>query len=334
MKKSIITLAIAIFSITAMAQDRKVAVFDPAGRVVDEIKTIVREEISSVIVNADGYSVLERELIDKVLKENRFQESGLVEDSQISEMGRRMGATLVLVSSVAQIGNNYYISCKLIDVETARIEKQRTAQTQRGTSELMEVIQKITGDMFAVTAKQPEKPVQEPIKQSRPTVENITTVIPEPINSSRPVVEEKTAVIPVEMSEMLIAKVRKVYCDDELLNKHDVRELMGDNTTALLLYNKGKSRSIAGSLWLATGFVSFVGGLIYIDYISDDNLGVTMQAMGGAMLMTGITLKISSAKRIRQSVDIYNHGSVLNKTTGMELKFGITGNGVGVVLSF
>ena len=126
MKKLIITIVIALFSITAMAQDRKVAVFDPAGSVDKSLKEIVREEISSIIVNTGGYIVLERQLIDKVLEENKFQSGGLVDDSQISEIGKRMGANMVFVSSIMTMsgagGNNYYVSCKLIDVLTARIE--------------------------------------------------------------------------------------------------------------------------------------------------------------------------------------------------------------------
>ena len=80
MKKVIITSVIALLSTVAMAQDRKVAIFDPVteGNVDSSIKGIVREEISSVVVNTGGYTVLERQLIEKVLEENRFQMSGLV----------------------------------------------------------------------------------------------------------------------------------------------------------------------------------------------------------------------------------------------------------------
>ena len=81
-----------------MAQDKKVAIFNPAGSVENStIKEIIREEISSIIVNTAGYTVLERQLIDKVLEENKFQLSGLVDDSQISEVGKRMGANIVFV---------------------------------------------------------------------------------------------------------------------------------------------------------------------------------------------------------------------------------------------
>ena len=150
MQRIIITAVIALFCLAAMAQeDRKVAIFDPAGNVDNSIREIVREEISSIIVNVGGYMVLERQLIDRVLAENRFQQGGLVDDSQASEMGRIMGANLVIVTSITMLGANYHISCKLIDVETARIERQRTVQTQRGTGDLIIVAQSMVREMFA-----------------------------------------------------------------------------------------------------------------------------------------------------------------------------------------
>ena len=151
--KKIITIIIASsLSFTAMSQDKKVAVFDPAGSVPNSTKEIVREEISSVIVNALGYTVLERALINKVLEENKFQTGGLVDDSQISEIGRRMGANLVFVSSLTIMDNgNYYVSGKMIDVLSARIEKQKTARTNQGSNDLIDVVGKMVTEMFVST---------------------------------------------------------------------------------------------------------------------------------------------------------------------------------------
>jgi len=180
MQKIIIIFVIALLSVTAMAQNKKVAVFDPAGNVDTSMKEIIREEISSIIVNAGGYTVLERQLIDRVLEENRFQAGGLVDDSQMSEMGRRMGANMVFVTSMTTLDVNIYISCKLIDVETARIEKQRTALTQRGANDLLNVVQKIVGEMFDMTnsagltdvIKQDSKP-KIPKQTNEPASKNV-----------------------------------------------------------------------------------------------------------------------------------------------------------------
>ncbi len=127
---------------------RKVAIFDPEGKGVDlGIKSIVREEISSVFVN-NGYVVVERALISKVLEENKFQSTGHVDDAQIGELGRKMGATTVCVSSIAQMGNVFHISCKMVDVSSGLVERQFTGKTSPGGGDLDQVVYNITKRMI------------------------------------------------------------------------------------------------------------------------------------------------------------------------------------------
>jgi len=150
MKKNISLLLLALaLSLAMQAQDeKKVAIFDPVGEVDASLKNIIREEVSSIVVNTSGYTVLERQLINKVLEENKFQEGGLVDDSQVSEIGKRMGADYVFVTTVSPLDRNYYISCKMIEVVTARIEKQKTASTRNGLTDLVPTIQNIVKTMF------------------------------------------------------------------------------------------------------------------------------------------------------------------------------------------
>ena len=126
----------------------KVAVFDPVGKVKDDILQIVREEISSVLVNRREYTVLERQLINKVLEENKFQGEGMVDASQISEIGKIMGADYVFVSTLNPLNNNFYLSCKMIEVATARIEKQSTGTTQSGINDIMQTTQQVVRRLF------------------------------------------------------------------------------------------------------------------------------------------------------------------------------------------
>jgi len=155
MNKLIFTSLIALLSFTAMAQDKKVAVFDPAGNADNAVKEIIREMISSVVVNTNGYEVLERQLINRVLEEHRLQIGGLVDDSQVVEMGKLMGANVAFVTSVTGLGSNFFISVKMIDVQTARIEKQNTGQSQRGMDDLINVVQTVVGSMVGPVSAPP-----------------------------------------------------------------------------------------------------------------------------------------------------------------------------------
>ena len=169
-------MLLAFTSVYAQAQDsRKVAVFDPAGSVDKALLEIVREEISSVVVNTKGYTVLERQLINKVLEENKFQESGLVNDEQMSDIGKRMGADYVFVTTISTLGTNYYISCKMIEVATARIDKQSTGTSTDGINDIPQTTQYIVKRLFGENvqqqvanrqSQQADRPVQATAVQS------------------------------------------------------------------------------------------------------------------------------------------------------------------------
>ena len=188
----ILAVILTFLCLTAHGQvERKVAVFDPAGRVSDDIKEIVREVISSVVVNTDGYEVLERRLIDRILEENRFQAGGLVDDDQIVEMGRLMGANLAFVSSVTALGGNFFISGKIIDVQTARILMQETAETQQGTNDLTSVVRRMVDDML----RQPETPqTVAPQQTIALQPETPQTVAPQPTQPPPPQVETRATI--------------------------------------------------------------------------------------------------------------------------------------------
>ena len=148
-------LLLLFIPVYSQAQEaRKVAVFDPAGKVEEALLEIVREEISSVVVNTTGYTVLERQLINKVLEENKFQESGLVNDEQVSDIGKRMGADYVFVTTISILGANYYISCKMIEVSTARIDKQSTGTTTAGINDIPQTTQYIVRRLFGENEQQ------------------------------------------------------------------------------------------------------------------------------------------------------------------------------------
>ncbi|MDA3953020.1 MAG: DUF1566 domain-containing protein [Bacteroidales bacterium] len=144
-------LIISLFIAVGLANgqvDKKVAVFDPVGEVSDNLKIIIREELSNAVVNTLGFTVLERELINKVMAESQFQMTGHVDDGQIGELGKKMGANYVCYASISSVGGNYYISCKMVDVMSAKIERQNTGITQSGLDDLFTVVSTVSRAML------------------------------------------------------------------------------------------------------------------------------------------------------------------------------------------
>ena len=141
MKNGFLAVMIMILmSLPVMANDAKlrVAIFDPiinSENVENEIKSSIREIITSTVVNSGKYNAVERSLLEKVFKEQEFTNSGIVDDSNAVEIGKLTGANKVVVSLLSPSsfkglfkGSKTMFSIKIIDVQTANIDKQKVKE--------------------------------------------------------------------------------------------------------------------------------------------------------------------------------------------------------------
>ena len=290
-------------------QDKKVAVFDPDCNDYtiknNTAKTIIREEISTIIVRSKGFTVLERALINKVLEENKFQMSDLVDEAQISELGKMMGANYVFVTSMTPMGSSdYYLSFKLIEVATAKIEDQRTATTGS--------ISGPGGDV------------------NNNLIRTVKKTVPGMFNG-----DGGDGSI-IDVNKQLIANGKKIYKNSELLDKVTIRTLMTNSESkALKLYNRSRTSNGLGNLFIWTGIIStgvtVYGGIQYKS-IPDYNM-ILYSCIGGSALQIalGTICIINSRNLVKRSVEKYNKGTFKSMSS---LDFNIKGNGFGLALTF
>ena len=229
-----------LIAASVQAQEiRKVAVFDPAGSVEKNLLEIVREEISSVVVNTKGYTVLERQLINKVLEENKFQESGLINDEQVSDIGKRMGADYVFVTTISTLGRNYYISCKMIEVATARIEMQSTGTSTDGINDIPQTTQTIVKRLFGENASRQVANRQNQ-QADRPVLTNTTQRDDASFGES----------YNPDGIELIYVEGNAVDITSFYIGKYEITQaqwtkIMGNNPS----YNKGENRPVEGVSW-------------------------------------------------------------------------------------
>lgn len=167
--KKILIIAWALFLILpANAEEDKlrIAVFDPtsSGTSIDDgTKIAIREIISSTIVNAGKHNIVERSLLEKIMQEQQFSNSGIVDDNQITEIGKLAGANKVVISVVTLTGGRNMLSIKMIDVTTASVERQKVKVVTSG--ELLDIIEPMTLELIdgGYTAKNVgNQPVPQP----------------------------------------------------------------------------------------------------------------------------------------------------------------------------
>lgn len=151
MKRIFAAVLVALITMPMLADNTKlrVAVFDPSpsGTYIDEgTKVAIREIISSTMVNSGNFEIVERSLLEKVMQEQRFSNSGIVDDNDATEIGKLAGANKVVISVLTQTGGQYMLSVKMIDVKTASVDKQRIKIVD--SRNLLSMVEPITKEMI------------------------------------------------------------------------------------------------------------------------------------------------------------------------------------------
>lgn len=151
-------LALTGFKMQAQEQKLRVAVFDPttSGITIDNgTKLAVQELISSTFVNIGKFVIVERSMIDKIMREQVFQNSDMADNSQATEVGKLAGANKIVLSVISLIGGRNMLSIKIIDVQTATIDQQKTKIVNN--SDLLDVVEPLTLELLGekVTYQQP-----------------------------------------------------------------------------------------------------------------------------------------------------------------------------------
>jgi TolB-like protein len=108
-----------------MAQAEKpiIAVADLQNRGLNPDEAfIVTDRLRQEIQNNGKFRMMERSMMESILKEQGFQNSGACDSEGCEvELGKLLGVDYMIVGSVGKIGKTYTISSRLIQVETGEI---------------------------------------------------------------------------------------------------------------------------------------------------------------------------------------------------------------------
>lgn len=107
------------------AQDKKplVAISPLQAKKVDpEEVDLISEALAGELQNSGAFRVMERGQMDRILKEQGVQSSGLCDGNECAvEVGKILGIDKIVVGSVGRIGTLFIINTRLVDVQTGEI---------------------------------------------------------------------------------------------------------------------------------------------------------------------------------------------------------------------
>lgn len=142
-KKLIFILPMAVLAavLPAAAQDKvqektAVAVLQFEPRNISQAEAVIlSDRLRAELVATNHFNVLEREQMDKILREQKLQLTGACSDAScLVKVGQLMAVTKMMGGTISKIGNTYTVQARVIDVEKGVIETE-VSQDFTGTIE-------------------------------------------------------------------------------------------------------------------------------------------------------------------------------------------------------
>ncbi len=190
MKQKILIFLLIAFSLFAKEQ---IAVIDFSPKGVDTTDAqVLSERLAAELFLTDSFTLVEREMMREILKEQGFQKSGCVDESCIVEAGRVIGVKQVVGGSISRLGKTYSVSARLINVETGKVLQSITYDNSGEIDELLPAM-RIVARRLAGIEPVPEPPVQQIVSPA-------PAPVPAPPVASLTVPNDSVHLVPIQIS--------------------------------------------------------------------------------------------------------------------------------------
>lgn len=90
-----------------------------------EIADICLNSLSNSLANIDYITLIERNRIETVLKEQKLQASALTDETTNVQIGKLLGADLMLLCSIGKLGTSTIVTARILNVESGKVIRGR-----------------------------------------------------------------------------------------------------------------------------------------------------------------------------------------------------------------
>ena len=147
---------------------KKVAILEVVDRdnaVNYGVKLLLRTTLAKAITQTRGYEGYDRVDMGAIQGEQDFQRTGMVSDAEIRKLGEMTGAAYVLVAEAAKLDESLIIvTAKILDVETAKLEKTDYEQMGINARDMAEACRKLANRLLSMSSD-----VQSSVRKEKTT---------------------------------------------------------------------------------------------------------------------------------------------------------------------
>jgi len=134
----------------------------------DRFSLYVLDELSANLLDSRILTVVDRREVDLIRDEFDFQFSGEVGDDSIQAVGQMLGAQSIVTGSLTEIGGDYRIAIRVLNVQTAAIEVHFRSDINNDRR----VQALLAGGRTAVATRPPQRPpAAQPVQAPAPAVQ-------------------------------------------------------------------------------------------------------------------------------------------------------------------
>ena len=157
-----------------------IAVIDFSGNGIsaNDVNTLT-DRFRIELFRTGKFIVAEREMMNQVLDEQGFQQSGCSTDECLVEMGKLIGVSDIIGGSVSKFGNLYSVSLRMVDIELGTIVQSAIYDHEGKFEDLLIKVMKKSAEQFAF-AIEPDFQTSETTPSDKSNLEEI--VVDQPIS--------------------------------------------------------------------------------------------------------------------------------------------------------
>jgi hypothetical protein len=161
----------------------RVAVFDlDVLKGVEEDPKALTDQIAVLLDALPTVTLVNRDQIEKVAEEQKIALTGLVDSASAVKLGKFLSAQYILVGRAAKIGHTYYLTLRVIDVETT---VQATVPVKASVEEGFEsVLARLDGPLTKTI-----QDLQQPVRKERNHALALLRKAAEPLKGKTVIVE-------------------------------------------------------------------------------------------------------------------------------------------------
>jgi TolB-like protein len=102
----------------------------------------LQEHLESNLIKYDKYSVLSRNDIEIILKENNYRQANFrSQEDCVIKVGHIVGVDKVVTGTISKVGSTYNLVLKLIDIKTTKIEASANNKYSGSIDSLLNVVE-------------------------------------------------------------------------------------------------------------------------------------------------------------------------------------------------